>query len=286
MEISFSGADGASLTLAQRRPYWLTKLDGTGSVQAEHSTYKSPGEDGARLVSSTLEPRRITVEGMVVAGDAEEAYALRRRLLQTLSPREWLTASFRGESIRCRAESVDLVIRTKEKYPGFVASMLCPGVYWETASDALVELATWLRLLRFPLAVFPGWMIGMRQPSQIIKVSNDGDAPSGCAVTFRATGSGVENPELRVMETGEFIRILARMEQGEEFRVYTHFGGKRAVRVAADGAESNAFPLIDPDMTFFQLPPGDSSLRYDCRDPLRREFLDVTLAYRPQWLGV
>jgi len=77
--------------------------------------------------------------------------------------------------------------------------------------------------------------------------------------------------------------LLTTMNAGDEIRVYTHFAGKRVVSV--DGStETNAFSLLDTGSTFFQLAAGQNILRYDAS--VNMELLEVSLYYRPQFLGV
>ena len=85
------------------------------------------------------------------------------------------------------------------------------------------------------------------------------------------------------MDSGEFIRILTTLNSGDEFHIYTHFAGKRVISIIG-GTESNAFYLLDTDSNFFQLSPGINNLRYDASSNL--QLLDVSVYYRPQFLGV
>lgn len=127
-----------------------------------------------------------------------------------------------------------------------------------------------------------GMEFGMRQPSQIITVNNIGDVACGCEIVFRALGT-VTNPELLNIDTGEYVRLLTTMSAGDELRVYTHFAGKRVVSVVGS-TEINAFSLLDTGSTFFQLASGQNTLRYDAS--VNMELLEVSLYYRPQFLGV
>jgi hypothetical protein len=83
------------------------------------------------------------------------------------------------------------------------------------------------------------------------------------------------------VDTGEVFRILKTMAAGEELRVYTHFAGKRVVRIV-NYAESNAFSLMDTASTFFQLAPGRNTLRYDSATNM--ELLECSILYRPLYL--
>jgi hypothetical protein len=85
------------------------------------------------------------------------------------------------------------------------------------------------------------------------------------------------------LDTGEFVRINATMAAGEAYHVYTHFAGKRVMRLFG-GTWSNAFSMLDVGSTFLQLAAGRNTLRYDSEDNM--DLLEVSIYYRPQYLGV
>ncbi|MDV2887979.1 phage tail family protein, partial [Alkalihalophilus pseudofirmus] len=84
---TYTNRDGESITLKQSRPYFLTKVDGTGNIRQTVNTFKAPDQDGAFYISSTLDMRNITIEGTVVADTPNEAYKRRQRFLQIFSPK-------------------------------------------------------------------------------------------------------------------------------------------------------------------------------------------------------
>jgi hypothetical protein len=82
MELTYVNEDGLSATLRQSRPFFLSKLDGTGNLSNIINTFKSPDQDGAAFVSSTLDMREITIEGTIICDTQKEAYINRKKLLQ------------------------------------------------------------------------------------------------------------------------------------------------------------------------------------------------------------
>lgn len=283
MEIIYVNSDGESITIKQSKPYFLEKLDGIGSIRNSINTFKAPEQDGAFYVSSTLDMRNITIEGTIVAASQAEAYELRKYFLRFFSPKKLGVLLFRDRQISCVVEEAALTVSIRERIPKFFLSLLCPSPFFETLDEVRQELASWDALLEFALEIPVGGLeFGSRQPSQIIAVDNIGDVPCGCEIIFKASGT-VTNPELLHMNTGEFVRILATMNNGDEFHVYTHFAGKRVVSIIG-GIESNAFYLLDTDSNFFQLVPGINDLRYDASTNL--ELLDVSVYFSPQFLGV
>jgi hypothetical protein len=61
MELIYTNEKGASITLRQSKPYFLTSIDGAGSLRQTITTFKAPQQDGAFYVSSALDMRNITL---------------------------------------------------------------------------------------------------------------------------------------------------------------------------------------------------------------------------------
>lgn len=227
--------------------------------------------------------RNIILEGRVLANTPDEAYALRQRFLHIFSPKLNGTLIYRNRQIACVVEEVGFTVSTRQRIPNFFVSLLCPSPFFETLDEVRKELASWIPLFEFELEIpESGMEFGMRQPSQIITVDNIGDVSCGCEIVFQALGT-VTNPELLNIDTGEYIRLLTTMNAGDELRVYTHFAGKRVVSVNGS-LVTNAFSLLDTDSVFFQLAAGINTLRYDAL--VNMELLEVSIYYRPQFLGV
>ncbi len=283
MELTYINESGERLTLRQAKPFFLTKIDGAGEAKQTVNTFKAPEQDGAFYISSTLDMRNITLEGTVSARTTEEAYEQRKRFLRVFTPKLQGTLVYRERQISCVVEEAGFSASARERAPNFFVSLLCPSPFFETLEEVRAELAVWTPLFHFPLEIpESGVELGSRQPSQIITVDNIGDVPCGCLIVFRARGT-VENPELMRLDTGEYVRLNSTMGAGDELRVYTHFAGKHVFSVSG-GAEVNAFSLLDTGSTFLQLSPGRNLLRYDAG--VNMDLLEVSLYYRPQFLGV
>jgi hypothetical protein len=283
MELTYINEISAAVTLRQRKPFFLSKLDGVGRIRQTINTFHAPEQDGAFYISSTLDMRNITIEGNVVAGNIDEAYEFRRHLLKIFTPKQRGTLIYRDRQISCIVEEAGFSQGNIARAPAFFISLLCPSPFFEAMEAIREELASWQGNFQFPLEIVdPGIEMGIRQPSQIITIDNIGDVPCGCEAVFRALGS-LENPELLNLDTGEFIRINAAMTYGEEYHVFTHFAGKRVIHKIGT-TETNAFPSLDVGSTFIQLAAGRNTLRYDAADNI--DLLEVSIFYRPQFLGV
>ena len=283
MELTYTNANGESVTLRQTRPFFLTRVDGAGKVRQTVNTFKAPDQDGAFFISSAMDMRNITLEGSVITPTVAETYDQRRRFLRVFTPKLQGTLIYRNRQIACVVEEAGFTASSRERAPNFFISLLCPSPFFEALEEIREELAMWSPLLLFPLEVpGVGLEFGIRQPSQIITVDNIGDVACGCHIIFRALGS-VTNPELMSLDTGDVLRLNTVMESGEELHVYTHFAGKRVTR-ALGHVESNAFSQLDTSSVFLQLEPRRNLLRYNTAENM--DLLEVTILYRPKFLGV
>jgi len=298
MELTYINTAGVSVTLRQTKPFFLTKLDGVGRIRQTINTFRAPEQDGAFYISSTLDMRNITIEGQVVAPDVDTSFEHRRHLLRIFTPKQRGTLVYRNRQISCIVEEAGFSQSSGNgrgggiaRSPAFFISLLCPSPFFEELETIRQELASWQGNFSFPLEILStpvpplpiaGIELGIRQPSQIIMIDNIGDVPCGCEIVFRATGT-LSMPELLNVDTGEFVRINATMVSGEEYRICTHFAGKRVLRILGT-TQTNAFNLLDVGSTFLQLSAGRNNLRYDSADNM--DLLEVSIYYRPQYLGV
>jgi len=283
MELTYTNQTGVTVTLRQVKPLFLTKLDGVGRIRQTINTFQAPKQDGAFYISSTLDMRNITIEGTILAKSVEDSFEYRKQLLRIFTPKLRGTLLYRNRRISCIVEEAAFAMGNVTRAPAFFISLLCPSPFFESLEEVRAELASWEDNFSFPLEITtPGIELGIRQPSQIITIENEGDVPCGCEIIFKAVGS-VNTPELLNIDTGEYIRINTEMSAGQEIHIYTHFAGKRVISIIGT-TESNAFLLLDVGSTFLQLSAGRNTLRYDASENI--DLLEVTVLYRPQFLGV
>lgn len=283
MELTYINTSGEQLVLRQRKPFFLSKIDGVGRTQQTINTFKAPEQDGAFYISSALDMRNITIEGTIMARTIDEAYNYRRQFLRVFTPKQRGMIIYRNRRIACVVEEAGFVISIGERNPRFFISLLCPSPFFETLDEIRDELALWIPMFHFELEIPPeGIEFGLRQPSQIITVDNIGDVSCGCMIMFKALGS-VTNPELLNLDTGEYVKINTTMNAGDELRIYTHFAVKRVIKITG-GVETNVFSLLDIGSTFLQLSAGRNTLRYDAS--VNIELLEVSLYHRPVFLGI
>jgi hypothetical protein len=283
MTVTYTNDRGEHLTLRQRKPFFIQRVGGAGTVNNLINTFKAPNQDGAFYISSSLDMRNITLEGAIVGQSPDEAYEFRKRLLRVFTPKLSGTLVYRGYQIPCIVEEASFIAGVRERVPSFFISLLCPSPFFEALEELRMELALWASKFSFVLEIpQSGIEFALRQPSQIITVENPGDVACGCTIMFKALGT-LTNPELLNVDTGEVFRLIKTMSAGEEIVVHTHFANKRVVQIVS-GTEVNIFSHMDTSSVFIQLMPGRSTLRYDAATNM--ELLEVSLYYRPLFLGV
>lgn len=282
LELTYQNSYGDRVTLRQVKPLFLNKVDGVSRIRQTINTFQAPDQDGAFYISSTLDMRNITIEGTILAEDVEESFVYRKQLLKIFTPKLHGVLIYRERQIACIVEEAGFSASAINRAPSFFISLLCPSPFFEAMQEIRAELASWQDNFHFPLEItLPGIEMGIRQPSQIITIDNEGDVSCGCEIIFFALGT-VESPSLLNVDTGEYVKILDTLQNEEAIHVFTHFAEKR-VRKISGITETNAFSLLDVGSTFFQLSAGQNTLRYDAEQNL--DLLEVTVLYRPQFLG-
>ena len=272
-----------SITLRQRKPYFLQSIDGTGAVKHIISTFKAPNQDGGVFISGSLDMRNIIIEGRIIGSSIDEAYSLRKTLLNVFNPKHKGRLLFKDSSIPCIVEEAPVFKADSHRTPAFFISLLCTSPYFETIDEIKRLLAGWHPNFEFELEIpiDEGIEMGYREESLIIPVENVGSVPCGATFEFIAQGI-VEDPFLIDVVTGKFIKLNRIMQPGEIVVVSTHFANKKVLS-SLDGG-TNAFSSLDEDSTFLQLDVGTNLLRYDAKTNLNN--LEVNVFFRPQYLGV
>lgn len=290
-KITFINSKGQSVELGNDGPYILTKVEGTGAVNVNIQSQKSPYQDGETYLGNTLEPRSISMEIMILGDNLEEMVRYRHKLLQVFNPKLgqgkliYQLGNIKRE-IKAISELAPVFPHAGDfsdcMQPGLI-QLYCLNPYWQDINTTKEEVAIWRGSFEFPLELKEkGIEMGYREPSLIVNILNKGDVATGMRIQFKALAT-VENPSLFNVNTREYFKINKTMEAGEVITVTTHFQNKR-VELNKNGVISNVFNWIDFQSTFLQLDPGDNLFRYDADEGL--DNLEVSIYFNPQYLGV
>lgn len=287
-KITFINSKGQSVELGNDGPFILTKFEGTGAVNVNIQTQKSPFQDGETYIDNTLEPRSLSIEIMVLAEDKEEMMKNRRKLLQVFNPKlgegrliyEYGNIKREIKAISELAPVFPDAGDFKDTMQPGLIQLYCPNPFWLDTFIESEEMADWVGGLRFPLQL--PMMFAGRSSRQHTVIHNAGDVDT--PIVFEFFGPAT-NPVVTKIDTGEYIKVNREIAANEKLVITTEFGNKKVILRNLDTEEEiNAFSWIDLGSTFFQLSPGDNLISYSADSG--QETAKVWIRWRNRYVGV
>lgn len=287
-KITYINEKGESIELVDTSPYLFFSIEGIDGLKNKINTMKGYNQDGVSSISSSIDPRNISVQGVLNADYEEEFVTKKKEIIKVFNPKYKGTLIYKNSikeySIKCEVEIAPVFSDIIDDNIGkFLVVLLCPNPYWNDITESKSEIALWKGDFEFPLEITSnGIELGHREPSLIVNVFNSGDVECGMKIEFKALGT-LKNPSLFNVNTREFIKVNKEMVAGEIITITTGFGGKR-VKSSVNGVIINSFSFLDLQSTFLKLNVGDNLFRYDADENL--DNLEVSIYYTPQYLGV
>ena len=265
--------------------YKITNIEGIEYPELDVSTTSNAHYDGSYIDSSRVDKRTINITIDYMFNDVEIE---RKNLISFFNPKT------RGTLIidYCdNKKATEYVINNfKSKIDNvyniltFELDLICTDPYLHDIEEAKQEIALWRGAFHFPLVsnVNKKIIMGVKEPSLIANVVNNGDVPIGLIIDFIANGT-VKNPSFFNINTREYIRVNVTMNAGEVIRIDTRTGNKKIIRKVNE-TETNIMNLLDLQSTFLKANVGDNLFRYNAEEGFN--FMDVTVYYNPAYLGV
>lgn len=287
-KVTFINSRGQSVELGNDSPFILTKIEGTGAVNTDIQTQKSPFQDGETYIDNLLEPRSISIEIMVLSEDKEEMMKNRREMLQVFNPKLGegkLTYEY-GEvkrEIKAISELAPVFPDAgdfKDTMQPALIQLYCSNPFWLDEFEETEEMADWVGGLRFPLQL--PMMFAGRSTKQHTVIHNAGDVDA--PIVFEFIGPAT-NPVVTKVDTGEYIKVNREIAVDERLVITTEFGNKKVILRNSDTKEEiNAFGWIDLGSTFFWLEPGNNLISYSA--DMGEETARVWIRWRNRYVGV
>jgi phage-related protein len=280
-QITFINSRDESIVLGNDWPYIVTKIEGTGAVPIDIQTQKSPFQDGVSYIDNVLEPRPISIELMVVAGNQAEMAERRRKLINIFNPK--LGPGKLIYELGNIKKEIDAISELAPVFPhagdfsdvmqpGLI-QLFCPSPFWLDVFETSKEIVTWIGGLKFPLVLPTKFSLAGQRTVNII---NDGDIETPVIIEIRGTAN---NPKIANKTTGEFIKINRTLLAGDVLTITTHFGSKG---VEING--TNALHYIDLASTFFNLHPGDNVIEFSSESV--NDDAGVKISFKRRYVGV
>jgi hypothetical protein len=279
--IIYTNSRGQSINLGNENPFILTKIEGTGAVNINIKTQKSPFQDGVSYLGNTLAARPLSIEIMILAGSIEEMVHHRRTISKVFNPKldeGVLTYELGGvkRQIKAVPEFAPIFPDANDfedvMQPGLI-QLYCPNPLWLDEHITSQEIVTWIGGMSFPLSLGTAFSTAGATQKNLI---NSGDVET--SVTLEITGTAT-NPKVTNKTTGEYIKVNRTLTADDTLIITTAFGNKR---VEQNGV--NVFNYIDIDSTFFDLEVGDNIIELTTDDV--NDNASIKITYYNRYIGV
>lgn len=280
-KVTFINSQGFSVELGGEKPCILTKIEGTGAVNATLQTEKSYSQDGVTYIDNTLEPRSLSIEIMLLADNEKKMAEERHRLARIFNPKLG-KGRIRYElgEIKREIEAIPELAPTfpyagdfQETMQPALIQLYCPDPFWLDVEDTIEEIVTWIGGIKFPLGLPTAFAM---KGDKKINIINRGDAETPARIEFIGPAT---NPKVINHSVGRYIQVNRTLNAGDILIITTDFGNKR---VEING--QNVFNWIDLGSTFWMLQVGDNVVEYTSDDQI--EPASVKITFRNRFVGV
>lgn len=258
----------------------MGNLDPISGVDVDISTSQSVNQVGESIDSQTVGGVLRTISGECLSASAAKA------LISALPP---LTS---GKLILNDKYFADFsvkkspyVVRTAGSRNGrpFSAMLYCKKPFWQRLDMSQVILGGFMPSFRFPVNYTAPHCFGVKNPTAFVTIRNDGDFRSAFRAEFAAIGGNVQNPTLLNVATGEKLRVLTTLVDGQKLRVYHDNDQLEVVRVSGE-TETDIFAALDDDSDLFYAVPGDNVFQSTADSG--GESMQCTVSFYESYMGV
>lgn len=244
-------------------------------------TTKSNRMIGEKLEHQQVQPKTMTIRGTIMG----EADAVRQQMVHVISPLSEGRLIFNDEyELTVYVKAAPDVERYKQNAK-FNFSLYAPYPYWQKKTENSVTLVGLKALFSFPWNISDPnpFMFSEYVPVGYVNVRNEGESPAYWTVRFLALNE-VTNPRVYNMETGEYVRILKTLADGEQLEISTQGEELTITVTAADGTVSDGFSFLDIESIPFLLEVGDNYIKTDADIGVMA--LRARISYRQTYVGV
>lgn len=273
-------------------PFYILDKVGWGQIKGTHHSYKYVNQIGVYVTSTSLETRDVSVSGWIVSNSElhmSQRKSMLNRFVNPQQPIELIYKNYSLEFLPDRTIKYSATIKeNNEVVCKFEIVGLAANPLFKDTNTTNVPIAGMLGMFHFPMMLsaidngMPTVMMGLRQPSLIVNISNTGSVQTGMNIVFEAAGT-VVNPSLINIYTQEQFKINKTLVAGETVVVSTTIGEKKIVGTL-NGVSSNYFKYRDLRSSWLQLDTGDNVFKYDADNGI--DSLNCTIEYSNKYLEV
>lgn len=280
-----------TLDMVSTPDFILNSVD-WGAVESTHHSFKYVNQIGVYVTGTSFETRSVTIQGWVIAENESMMTIRKTTLNRFFNPQQAVDLFYKDYVLRFLPNTSirysTVIAENNEVICKFKVEGYCPDPLFGEQVESKVAAASTQAMFHFPLIISetqnpPGGIIfGLRQPSLIVTVTNNGAVDVGMKIVFRASGT-LTNPSLIEVNTQKFFKVNKTMVAGEEITIDTIIGEKK-IEGYLNGITSNYFKYRDLDSEWLQLKVGDNLFRYDADQNVGN--LEVYIYYNNKYLEV
>lgn len=220
-----------------------------GDLPVELETSQGYQQTGAAVESRSISGVTRTITGRIL----RNADYCKRQLRDVFAPfvtgRLTVAGQYWCDAEVQRCPAISAAVR----WPTFSFQLYCPDPYWHSVDEVSADLLSVTPAFRFPVR-FTAHRYGVREQLDYLRIRNPGLDTQDFTLTFTAHGA-VTNPGVRDLATGEYLRFLTGMQDGDVLRLWREEGRLR-IELVISGTAVNAFALLDESSTLWTLRHG------------------------------
>ena len=244
----FTASSGQSFSFGYKAGV-LYSIDPIGDLPVELETSQGYQQVGATVESRSISSVTRTITGRILRNTAY----LKRQLRDIFTPGATGRLTVAGKYY-CDAEVQRCpAISAANLWPTFSFQLYCPNPYWHSVSESSVSLSYTQPMFRLPVC-YSSHQYGLRLMRDYLLLYNPGLDTQDFVLTLTARGI-VQNPGVYDVDSGENLRFITDMQDGDIIRLWRK-NGRLSIEQVIDDESYNGFELLDESSTLWTLRHG------------------------------
>lgn len=257
-EVIIENAKGEQLNLTNDEELMLCTIDGIYGYTNTINNHTLANYDGAIHDSSYTNVRQIVMEFALYGKPEEQRIKLYRYFNRKGAVKFYYQSDLRKVYINGHVEDITINVHTNPVEA--VVTILCEDPLFKATTGEIVYYSERIPLLKFPFST------NIKEPVEFSRLEilneqnlyNEGSAPTGLIVTFKALGGKVTNPVIENANTAEKMGLTGyEMQNGEVITIDTRKGYK----TITSNINGDLLAYIIDDFKWLNVNVGDNIFR-------------------------
>ncbi len=256
-QIIIENAKGEQLNLTKDEELMLCEVEGIYGFTNAINTHSLANADGAFYDSSYTNVRSIAMNFALYGKPEEQRIKLYRYFNRKGKIKFYYQSDMRKVYINGYVEDITINVHTNPVEA--VVSILCPDPLFKKTESEVVYYNERIPLLTFPFST------NQTEPIEFSRLEilseqnlyNEGSAPTGLLITFKANSGKVVNPILENVNTGEKLGLNYEMQAGETIVIDT----RQHYKTIMSNINGDLLAYIIDDFKWLSVNVGDNIFR-------------------------